>query len=101
MHSGTAGPTAATIEIVITEELDAASVLRFAALLHEAADLQPGALVIDLAQCPFVDAAAIGMLLDVHRRLWSAGGRLTLRSPNPRVTRTLHLARVEHVLHVE
>ncbi|MGI5242566.1 STAS domain-containing protein [Dactylosporangium sp. CA-139066] len=101
MHGGTAGPTAATIEIVITEELDASSVPRFSALLHEAASLQPSVLVVDLAQCPFVDAAAIGMLLDVHRRMWSAGGRLSLRSPGPRIARTLRLARVEHVLHVQ
>ena len=101
MPSGTAGPTAPTVEVVITEELDASSVPRVAALLHEAADLQPEHLVVDLTACPFIDAEAIGMLLDVHRRLWSAGGRLTLRSPGPRVVRTLRLARVENVLHVE
>ncbi|WP_433204019.1 STAS domain-containing protein [Dactylosporangium sp. CS-047395] len=86
---------------MIEEELDAASVPRVAALLHEAADLNPTDLVIDLRECPFVDAAAIGMLLDVHRRMFAAGGRLTLRAPGPRVTRTLRLARVEKVLHVQ
>jgi anti-anti-sigma factor len=101
MYSGTAGPVAPTIEVVITQELDAAAVPRVAALLNEAVDLHPGNLVVDLAECPFVDAAAIGMLLDVHRRLFSAGGRLTLRSPGPRVTRTLRLARVDNVLHVQ
>jgi anti-anti-sigma factor len=101
MHGGTAGPTAATIEVVVTQELDAASVPRFAALLDEAAALQPSELVIDLARCPFIDAAAIGMLLDLHRRLFAAGCRLTLRSPGPRIRRTLRLARVENVLHVQ
>ncbi|WP_426503894.1 STAS domain-containing protein [Dactylosporangium sp. McL0621] len=89
------------IEIVINEELDAASVPRFGALLHEAVDLGPDNLVVDLMECPFVDAAAIGLLLDVHRRMFAAGGRLTLRSPGPRVTRTLRLARVNNVLHVQ
>ncbi|WP_433075894.1 STAS domain-containing protein [Dactylosporangium sp. CA-139114] len=101
MHSGTADAATPTIEVVIREELDAASVPRFAALLHEAADLGPDHLVVDLTECPFVDAAAIGMLLDVHRRMFVAGGRLTLRSPGPRVTRTLRLARVSNVLHVQ
>jgi anti-anti-sigma factor len=101
MNSGTAGPATPIIEIVIAEELDAASVPRFAALLHEAADLRPDNLVVDLTECPFVDAAAVGMLLDIHRRMFSAGGRLTLRSPGPRVSRTLRLARVENVLHVQ
>ena len=97
----TANPSTPIVEIVINEELDAASVPRVAALLHEAADLGPQHLVLDLAECPFVDAAAIGMLLDVHRRMFAAGGRLTLRSPGPRVTRTLRLARVNNVLHVQ
>jgi anti-anti-sigma factor len=101
MRSSTAGRTAPTVEIVITEELDADSVPRFAALLHEAADLRPARLVVDLARCPFLDAAAIGMLLEVHRRVWSDGGGLTLRAPGPRVVRTLRLARVDHVLSVE
>jgi anti-anti-sigma factor len=101
MHGGTAGPTTPTVEVVITEELDAAAVPRFGALLHEAADLHPQRLVVDLAQCPFIDAAGIGMLLDVHRRVWTDGGRLTLRSPVARVARTLQLARVDRVLHVQ
>ncbi|GAA2364384.1 STAS domain-containing protein [Dactylosporangium salmoneum] len=100
MQSAPADPATPAIEVVITEELDATSVAHFGAILHEAADLQPTHLVIDLAGCPFIDAAGIGMLLDVHRRIWSTGGRLTLRSPGPRITRTLQLARVDHVLHV-
>ncbi|MER7009130.1 STAS domain-containing protein [Dactylosporangium sp. NPDC000555] len=101
MYSGTADPASGTVEVVITEGLDATSVPRFSALLNEAADKQPEHLVVDLARCPFIDASAIGVLLDVHRRVWSAGGRLTLRSPCPRVARTLQLARVEHVLLVQ
>jgi anti-anti-sigma factor len=97
MRSG----TAQTIEIVVSEELDAAAVPRVAALLHEAADLHPRHLVVDLAACPFVDATAIGMLLEVHRRVWTDGGRLTLRGPGERVLRTLRLARVDHVLDVD
>jgi anti-anti-sigma factor len=95
------GATARTVEIVIAEELDAAAVPRVSALLHEAADLRPRHLVVDLAACPFLDATAIGMLLDVHRRVWTDGGRLTLRAPGERVIRTLRLARVDHVLDVE
>ncbi|GAA0733050.1 STAS domain-containing protein [Dactylosporangium roseum] len=101
MRSDTVRPAAPTVEIIVTEELDAASVPRMSALLQDAMAMRPGRLLVDLAQCPFVDASAIGMLLDVHRQMWSEGGRLTLRGPSPRVRRTLHLARVDHVLHVE
>ena len=98
---GTAGPTTPMVEVVITEELDAASVPRVAGLLQDAVALHPAHLLVDLARCPFVDATAISMLLDVHRQVWSAGGRLTLRAPSPRVRRTLQLARVDHVLHMQ
>jgi anti-anti-sigma factor len=101
MRSGTAGPTTPMVEIIITEELDAGSVPRVSALLQDAVSLHPVHLLVDLAQCPFLDATAIGMLLDIHRQVWSSGGRLTLRDPSPRVRRTLQLARVDHVLHVQ
>jgi anti-anti-sigma factor len=86
------------VEIVVTEELDASSVPRVKALLDDALGLDPRELVLDLSGCPFLDATAVGMLLDVHRRVWTAGGRLTLRSPSPRVRRTLQIAHVNHVL---
>ena len=86
------------VEIVVTEELDVSSVPRVRALLDDALGLHPRELVVDLSECPFIDATAIGMLLDVHRQVWTAGGRLTLRSPSPRVRRTLQIAHVNHVL---
>jgi anti-anti-sigma factor len=56
--------------------------------------------VVDLTDCPFVDAATVGVFLDVHRQAWRAGGRLVLRSPSARLRRILHLARVDHVLYM-
>ena len=66
--------------------------------LEDALTMHPEQLVLDLASCPFIDATAIGMLLDIHRRVWTSGGRLTLRAPSPRVRRTLQIAHVNHVL---
>jgi anti-anti-sigma factor len=66
----------------------------------DAAALRPADLVVDLTACAYVDAAGIGVLLDVHRRVWSDGGRLTLRGLSPKVARTLQLARVDRVLYV-
>ncbi|MEV4141801.1 STAS domain-containing protein [Dactylosporangium sp. NPDC049742] len=93
MHTGTP-----LVEIVVTEELDAASEPRVRALLEDALTMHPEQLVLDLSGCPFIDATAIGMLLDVHRQVWTSGGRLTLRAPSPRVRRTLQIAHVNHVL---
>ena len=86
---------------VVTEALEGLAVERWGRTLDEGAARRPDHLVVDLQRCPHVDAAAIDLLLLVHRRLLSAGGRLTLRAPGPRVRRMLELARVDQVLHVE
>ena len=96
-HEGNRVPL---VEVVIRDEVDRRSVPRLDAMLGEALDLHPAQLVVDLADCPFMDAAVIGLLLDVHRRARLSGGLLTLRSPSPRMRRNLHLARVDRVLHI-
>jgi anti-anti-sigma factor len=88
------------IEVIVTEELDDQSLPRLDARLAEALELRPAQLVVDLAACPRMDAAAIGLLVEVHRRIRRAGGQLTLRSPSPRLRRNLELARADRVLHV-
>ncbi|WFE53214.1 STAS domain-containing protein [Micromonospora sp. WMMD1155] len=60
--------------------------------------LQPRRIVIDLSQCRHIDAAAIGLLLEVHRRLARADGILAVRDPNPRIARILRDARLDRVL---
>ncbi|MDG6109960.1 STAS domain-containing protein [Dactylosporangium aurantiacum] len=98
MRTGIDAPGTPLVEIMVTEELDAGSEPRVRALLEDALTLHPEQLIIDLAGCPFIDATAIGMLLDIHRQVWTSGGRLTLRAPSPRVRRTLQIAHVNHVL---
>lgn len=88
------------VEIVITEPLNAAFVPRLFALLDEAFTLSPAQLVIDLAHCPSIDAAAIEALLDGHRRAHRQGSQLTLQSPSPRILRNLKLARLDNALHI-
>ena len=98
MHTGIDAPGTPLVEIMVNEELDAGSEPRVRALLEAALPLHPEQLIVDLAGCPFIDATAIGMLLDIHRQVWTSGGRLTLRAPSPRVRRTLQIAHVNHVL---
>nr|WP_196925038.1 STAS domain-containing protein [Micromonospora vinacea] len=62
--------------------------------------LHPAQVVVDLSGCRHIDAAAIGLLLDVHRRLARADGVLTVRDPNPRIRRILHAARLDQILPV-
>ncbi|GAA1803883.1 hypothetical protein GCM10009682_27080 [Luedemannella flava] len=88
------------IEVQVSDELDVAGVDRLTVLLDDAVQLRPAELVVDLTDCPFIDAAFIGLLLDTHRRIRRIGGLLTLRSPSARTQRNLKLARADRVLTV-
>jgi len=87
----------AVVEVVVEGELDLAGVERVRDTLDDALSLRPARLVVDLKDCPFVDASALTMLLDVHRRAWRAGGVLTLRGCSPRVLRLLSLTGLRRV----
>ena len=87
----------AVVVVVVDGELDISSVARVRETLHDALSVRPARLVVDLAACPFVDACALTMLLDVHRRAWRSGGTLTLRGCSPRVLRLLSLTGLRRV----
>ncbi|KXK58620.1 hypothetical protein AWW66_28735 [Micromonospora rosaria] len=93
-------PATELVEVALTEPLDRVAVAELGAVLDQVLGLRPARLVIDLAGCGHVDAAGIALLLDAHRRMWSFGGRLILRSPSPRLRRLFQVARVDQVLYV-
>ncbi|HEX5995810.1 MAG TPA: STAS domain-containing protein [Jiangellales bacterium] len=88
------------VEVIVTDAVDMETASRLFIRLDEALQLRPVQLVVDLAACPHIDAAGIGMLLQVHRQAHQGDAQLILRSPSPRLRRNLALARVDHVLHV-
>ena len=90
-----ARPGMVTVEVV--GDLDLASVARVRETLHDALSVKPQQLVVDLSRCGFVDASALAMLLDVHRRAWRGDGVLTLRGCSPRVLRLLSLTGLRRV----
>jgi anti-anti-sigma factor len=102
----TAVPSAApltgppVVEVIVTGELDVGSVSRVREHLHDALSMKPERLVVDLTDCPFVDACALTMLLDVHRRAWRSGGVLTLKGCSPRVLRLLSLTGLRRVFEI-
>jgi anti-anti-sigma factor len=89
----------AVVEDVVEVQgaLDLASVARTREQLHEALAHRPQRIVVDLRDCTFVDASALAMLLDVHRRAHRAGAVLTLRGCSPRVLRLLSLTGLRRV----
>jgi anti-anti-sigma factor len=84
-------PSTETPVLVVRGALDLSTLARVRVQLAEALAGRPDHLVVDLTDCTFVDASALAMLLDAHRRLHRTGGVLTLRGACPRVLRLLHL----------
>ncbi|SBT41878.1 STAS domain-containing protein [Micromonospora auratinigra] len=82
------------VELEITDELDRAGLSEVAVVLDRILALGPREVTIDLAGCRSVDAAAVALLLDVHRRLLRQGAALTVRDPHPRIRRILDTARL-------
>ena len=92
-----APPVAGTVTITVTGALDVTTLPRVREQLEQAAAGRPARLVVDLSACTFVDASALAVLLDVHRRLSRSGGVLTLRGCCPRVLRLLSLTGLRRV----
>ena len=88
------------VELHVSGRLDMACLPEFRDALDAAVRLRPNQLVVDLSDCWGIDAAAIGLLLDVHRGLLRADSSLILRAPTTQLRRTLAIARVDQVLRV-
>jgi anti-anti-sigma factor len=91
--------TTPLVEIRVSEPLDARTAVDVSGLLEDAVAQRPMQLIVDLAECEYVDATGVILLVDTHRRVWQDGGRMTLRGLSPRLRRILEIARVDRVLH--
>ena len=87
----------ATATLTVTGALDVTTLPRVREQLDLAVAGRPARLVVDLSACTFVDASALAVLLDAHRRLSRSGGVLTLRGCCPRVLRLLSLTGLRRV----
>lgn len=88
------------VEVLIDEPLDHHAAARVQAQLLDALNVNSAQLIVNLSRCPYLDATAVQMLVDIHRRAWQAGTRLTLHAPTPRVRRALTLSALDHALTV-
>ena len=87
--------------VTVVGDLDASTLPRVREQVDEALAGRPAHLVVDLTACPFVDASALGMLLEAHRRTSRTGGLLTLRGCSPRVLRVLSLTGLRRVFDLD
>ena len=99
LHAATGSGDVVRVEVV--GDLDLAAVPRMREQLHAVLAGKPARVVVDLTGCGFIDASALAMLLDVHRKAWRQGGVLTLRGCSPRVMRLLSLTGLRRVFDLE
>lgn len=57
--------------------------------------------ILDLHQVRSIDAAGLGLLVELHRVLRSSGRQLTLARVSRTVRRTIRLVKLDRVLNVE
>lgn len=86
-----------TLTLEVCEELDVASVTRLREQLEEALAVRPGAVVVDLRRCAFLDAQALPPLLDAHRAARRLQVSFALRGLTPQAERLLALAGLQDV----
>ncbi|MFC0527512.1 STAS domain-containing protein [Phytohabitans kaempferiae] len=68
--------------------------------LHDALQVDPARLVLDLRDVSFVDSTGLGLLLSVQDRAASEDGWLRLAGPNPLVRRLLRATELDRRLPV-
>ncbi len=90
-------PAPATLTIAVTGALDVTTLPRVRDRLEQALAARPARLVLDLSACTFVDASALAVLLDLHRRMCRTGGVLALSGCSSRVLRLLSLTGLRRV----
>jgi anti-anti-sigma factor len=87
--------------VVVTDPLDDEVIEQWGQRVTRALASRPDRLIIDLTACPRIDAAAIVLLLQIHRQMECTDAQLILRRPAPPVRHMLSMARIDHVLQVE
>ncbi|HET9077066.1 MAG TPA: STAS domain-containing protein [Acidimicrobiales bacterium] len=82
-------------------ELDVSALPVLRRMIASALDGRPAAVVVDMDQVTFVDAAGFGGLVAAAAASAERGCRLTVRRPQPAPARTLRLLDVDDVLAIE
>lgn len=81
----------------LTGLLDAFSEPKFRSVMSGCVDEGPKHFILDLSKIDFVDSSGLGALVQLAKKVQSAGGTLQIVT-NPRVTQTVKLVRLEQFL---
>ena len=84
--------TVGDVEVVrIDGELDQASIQVVRDSLDEAIGATPGAVLVDLSGCEFIDSSGLSLIVEACRRLEADGAAFAICSPREEVRRLLEL----------
>ena len=87
-----------TLKITGLIDLSASPKLR--EYLHEIAESQPMAVVINLADVSYIDSSGLATLIEFYRELNAGGGKLALCALQPRVRTVFDLVRLNELFQI-
>jgi anti-anti-sigma factor len=90
-------PGAETV-VRVAGELDALSGSKLRALLAQAFDDHPSAVVVDLAEVSFIDSVGLSILVTAHNRGEAQSIPFTVRSASPACQRVFEITQLVDVL---
>lgn len=90
-----------TLTLELCDELDISTVPRLREQLTEALEVRPGAIVVDLTRCGFLDSQALVPILEAHREARRRQIPFSLRGLSAPALRLLAVAGLEGVFDVE
>lgn len=88
------------IRIVLTESLIVANRQALKIRVLEAIDRGESRVMLDVADCPYIDASGLGVLVSLSKRCRAAGGELVLEHAHDDLRTLLELSRIDTVLTV-
>lgn len=96
---GSASGDAECTVVWVVGDLDVATRAGLVMSVARAADLEDIPLLVDLSGVTFMDASAVGAIVESHNRLRSRAQSLEVRDPSPRALRVLELCALTHLIH--
>ena len=88
------------VDLALAGDLDMSATFALEPVLDRVLAEEPGELVLDLGQVPFVDSSGLGLLIATHERASRAGVDMAIAGAGPEIQRVFHFAGLDGVLPV-
>ena len=98
--SRTTDPLNEQMIITLVGDIDLSAVANVRSTFHEVINDGFYSVLVDLADVTFVDSAALGILIGLHRRCTEKGGACVLVNPRLEVSRILSLSGLDVLLNI-